>query len=116
MRVEHGLGLVAGEVAELDAEVAAGGAVVAGGGEEDAGVGVDKGVWEFARSAEVEEFELLGHGVEEEVCPIGVCLHEFEFGDFAQAEAEDLGADPVFLVLGEVLRSGDADAFHVVHG
>lgn len=116
MRVEHGLGLVAGEVAKLDAEGAAGGAVVAGGGKEDAGIGVDEGVWEFAGGAEVEEFEFLGARVEEEVCPVRVCLHEFEFSDFAQAEPEDLGADPIFLVLCEVLRFGDAGAFHVVHG
>ncbi len=74
---------MAGEVAELDAEGAAGGAVVAGGGEKDAGVGIDEGVWEIARGAEVEEFEFLGGGVEEEICPIGVCLHELELGDFA---------------------------------
>ncbi len=107
---------MAGQVAELNAEVAAGGAVRAGGGEEDAGVEGDKVFGKVAGGAEVEEFEFLGGGVEEEVRPVGVCLHESEFRDFAQAEAEDLGAYPVFLFLGEVLGFGDADAVHKVHG
>lgn len=55
-------------------------------------------------------------GVEEEVGPVGVRLHELEFGDLAQAEAEDLRADPIALVLCEVGSLGHADAFHALHG
>ena len=56
-------------------------------------------------------------GIEEEVCPIGVCLHKPELYDFAQAEAQDLRADPVLLLLRKVLRVlSDADAGHEVHG
>ena len=116
MRVQHGLGFVAGQVAELDAEVTAGGAVGAGGGEEDMGVEGDEVFGEVTGGAEIEEFEFFGGGVEEEVCPVGVCLHEFKFCDFAQAEVEDLSTDPVFLLLVEVPGFGDAGAMHKVHG
>ena len=52
----------------------------------------------------------MGGRIVEEIRPIGIRLHEFEFGDFAQAETQDVGADPVFLVLGEGLDFGDAGA------
>ena len=107
---------MAGEVAELDAQVFAGRGVAAGGGEQDLGVRGDEGGGEVAGGAEVEELEFLGGGVKEEVGPVGVGLHEAEFGDFAQAEAQDLRADPVFLVLGELVGAlGDANAGHEVH-
>ena len=84
MRVEHGEGFVAGEIAQLDGEVAATRAVVARSGEEDAGVGQDELVWIFARGAEVEELEFARGGVVEEIGPVGVGLHVFELGDFAE--------------------------------
>ena len=115
MRVEHSLGFVACEVAELDGEVTAAVAVVARGGEEDTDVRVDEFVRVVAGGAKVEEFEFVGRGVEEKVCPVGVCLHEFEIGDFAQTEAENMGSYPVLLGLGERLRFGNADTFHAFH-
>lgn len=113
---QHRGRLVAGEVAELDGKVAAGGAVVARGGAEDVDVGLYEAVGEVPGGAKVEELELLGAGVEEEVGPVGVGLHEAELDDLPQAEAQDLGADPIFLLLGEIWRFGDANALHSLHG
>lgn len=113
---QHGSGLVAGEVAEVNGEVAAGLAVVARGGVEEADVRVDEGGGEGAAGTEVEELEFVAGRVEEEVGPVGVGLHEAELGDLAQAEAEDLGADPVLLGLGEGGGGfGDAGAVHSLH-
>ena len=110
MRVQHGLALMPGQVAELDGEVAHGSPVRAGGCEEGTDVGRYEFGGEVAAGAEVEELEFLRGGIVEEVGPVGIRLHEFEFCDFAQTEAEDVGADPVLLVLSEVLGFGDADA------
>ena len=56
MGVEHGLGFMACEVAELDAQFSTGGGVAAGSSEQDARVRVDEGFREVAGGAEVEEF------------------------------------------------------------
>ena len=113
VRVEHGSALMPGQVAQLDAQVAHGGAVGAGGGAQGAHVGSDEAVGEVAAGAEIEELEAVRRGVVEEVGPVGVRLHELELGDFAQAEAEDLGANPVALLLGEGLHLGDAGPVEV---
>lgn len=107
---------MAGEVPQLDGEVAALLAVVAGGGAEDADVGVDEPGWEVSGGAEVKEFEFLRGGVVEEVSPVGVCLHVFELGDFPETEAEDLRADPVPIGLSELWQLCHPSAFHALHG
>lgn len=108
--VDHAGRLVAGEVAELDAELVAGLAVVARGGDQGADVLLDEVERVLAGGAEVEEFESVRVGVVEEVGPVGVCLHVAEFDDFAEAQAEDLRADPVALGLREGGDFGDGDA------
>ena len=115
MRLQHARRLMAREIPELDAQIAARGAVLARRRAQDADVGEDEFIRVRARGAEVEELELVGGGVVEEVGPVGVRLHVSEFGDFAQAEAQELGADPILLGLGEILDLGDADAFHALH-
>ena len=88
---------------------------MARGGAEDVDVGLYEAVGEVPGGAKVEELKLLSAGVEKEVGPIGVCLHEAELDDLPQAEAQDLGADPIFLLLGEILRFGDTNALHSLH-
>lgn len=85
-------------------------AVRAGCSEEGEDVRFYEFIREIAAGAEIEEFEFICLGVEEEISPIGIRLHEFEFYDFAEAETEDVRSYPVFLGLGEVWGFGDADA------
>lgn len=116
VRLQHGLRLEAGQVAELNGKVTAGFAIIAGCGEQDSNVGVDELAGELARGAEVEELQPLCLRVEEEIGPVRIRLHELELRDFSQAEAKDLGTDPVSLILCEVLSLGHANSFHPFHG
>ena len=113
VRSEHGFALPPGQVAQLDAQFPDRGAVAARGRDQGPDVGPYEAVRELAAGAEVEQLELARRGVVEEVGPVGVRLHELELGDLAQAEAQDLGADPVALVLGEAVDFSDAGAVQV---
>ena len=116
MRLAHGLGLVACEISQLDRQIATANAVTARGGEQEADVGEDELVGILTRGAEVKELEFARGRVVEEIGPVGVGLHVFELSDFAEAQPQDLCADPVPVGLGEALSFGDADAFHALHG
>ena len=110
MGVDHGLGFMAGEIAQLDGEVVAFCAVVARSGEKCAYIFDCEFEGVFAGGAEVQKLDEACFGIVKEVCPVGVCLHVAEFGDFAEAEAHDLGADPVALGLREGLDFGYCNA------
>ena len=114
VRVEHGFTLPTRQVAQLDAQIPDGGAVGARRRDQSPDVGFDEAVREVAAGAEIEELESVGRGIVEEIRPVGIRLHELELGDLAQAEAQDLGADPVALVLGEGLDFGHAGAVEVL--
>ena len=73
-------------------------------------VGFDEFIGEIAAGAEVEEFEFVGRGVIEEVGPVGICLHEFELCDFAQAETEYMCPYPISLLLIKCLDFSDTNA------
>ena len=115
--VDHAFGLVTREIAQVDGELSTRLAVIFGGGGERFDVLGDKVGRVASRGTKVQELQALRVGVEEEIRPVWVRLHVPEFGDFAETEPKDLGADPIALRLDEGLlrdlRHGNAvEEFH----
>jgi len=87
------LGLIAGEELELATPSDDALAVVVGRGPYHPDVLVHEVARVFARGAEVEQVDLVGEFVEEEVGPVGVRLHQLEDEELVQAQTQHVEAD-----------------------
>ena len=87
------LGLIAGEELELATPGDNALAVVVGRGPYHPDVLVHEVARVFARGAEVQQVDLVGELVEEEVGPVGVRLHQLEDEELAQAQTQHVEAD-----------------------